>query len=193
MLVKLAETSSLQFPCSTKEAGLKNAKLGIEETREELSKSFKSPLLWNENPLDDEKDDMQVNAVDWVSQITGEPAPKLMSWFLDIKEVENEQAPTSHSSILWFAIWLGRSGNDSLLVIHKWSTKSDNPSRTRKHEMGWSRKGTFKLIHQWVMILKLICITLITKAKVIKSEVFYFHLVRCKPWGALCFKAKFFY
>lgn len=97
----LAENSNAQLLSSTKEPGLKNAKLGIEGTGEENSKPLESPLPQNENPLDamhgvngsamkEEKDDLQVNAGDWASHILGDPVPKLMSRLLDINEVENE-------------------------------------------------------------------------------------------------------
>lgn len=86
----LAENSNEQRPSSTTELGLKNAKLGIEETGEVNSKQLETPLLPNDNPLDakqgvdgstrkGENDDLQVNVGDWVSHILGDPVPKLMS------------------------------------------------------------------------------------------------------------------
>lgn len=104
------ETSNIQFSCSTTDLGLRNAKLGIEGKGEENSKSMEPPELRNENPPETEKgvtgstkmeenEDLHVNVGEWASHV-GEPAPKLMSCFLDINEAENELPPTSHSSQL---------------------------------------------------------------------------------------------
>ena len=84
--------SAVQFEFSMAGPGLKNAKLGIDEMVEQGSAPIpiESPLLRNENPPDakqgvdgsarkEEKDDLHVNAGDCVSQVTGDPLPKLMS------------------------------------------------------------------------------------------------------------------
>ena len=86
----LAENSNEQLPSSTIELGLKNAKLGIEETGEENSRQLETPLLRNDSPPDakqgvdgstrkGEKDDLHVNVGDWTSHILGDAVPKLMS------------------------------------------------------------------------------------------------------------------
>lgn len=111
----MGETSSVQLVqrafSTTEPGGLKNAKLGIDGTGEENSVPIpiESPLLRNENPPDakqgvdgstrnEEKDDLHVTAGDWASlEAIGDPLPKLMSSFLDINGVENEQLPSSHA------------------------------------------------------------------------------------------------
>jgi hypothetical protein len=70
----LDENSNIRLFCSA-ELGLRNAKLGIEETGEENSKPMEPPVLRNENPLGAEKgvtgstkmeenDDLHVNVGD---------------------------------------------------------------------------------------------------------------------------------
>jgi hypothetical protein len=127
--------ASAQLPCSIAEPGLKNAKLGIEGTGEENSKALESSLLRKENPADAvqgvdgsaikvEKDDLHVNVGDSVSHVIGDPAPKLMSSFLDINEVEKEPPPIPHSLQLRFSRPLGSSG--PLSFIQEWSTKEES-------------------------------------------------------------------
>ena len=117
----LVENSKAQLPCSIAEPGLKNAKLGIEGMGEENSKSLESPMLRKENPPDAvrgvdgsamkvEKDDLHVNVGDSTSHVTGDPAPKLISSFLDINELEKEPPPIPNSPQLWFSCALGSSG-----------------------------------------------------------------------------------
>lgn len=117
----LVENSNAQLPCSITEPGLKNAKLGIEGMGEENSKALESPMLQKENPPDAvrgvdgsamkvEKDDLHVNVGDSTSHVTGVPAPKLMSSFLDINELEKEPLPIPNSPQLWFSRALGSSG-----------------------------------------------------------------------------------
>jgi len=125
----LAEHSNLQLLCSTAGEGLRNEKLSMEGIGEENSKPEDSPTLLNENPADgrhgvtgsskkEENDDLHVKVGDCASHV-GEPAPKLMSWFLDMKEAENELPPTSHSSLLWILFSLSCSGFVWLLCIQQ--------------------------------------------------------------------------
>ena len=86
----LAENSNEQLLSSTIVLGLKNAKLGIEETGEENSRQLETPLLLNDNRPDakqgvdgsarkGDKEDLHVNVGDWASHILRDGVPKLMS------------------------------------------------------------------------------------------------------------------